>query len=121
MGDRGGESFQLYRLGEVAAERGNPDEAERRFKQALDIRREMGDRKESHGLWNRLGRLATEIGDLEEAERRHRQALEVDRDIGNRKGESQGIRTPGDNSPCNARISRRPILFKRFGPHIEGD
>ena len=61
-------------------------EAERRYRQSLDIFERLGDQAGAAKGYHNLGVLAQDRGDYPEAERRYRQSLDIDERLGNQAG-----------------------------------
>jgi tetratricopeptide (TPR) repeat protein len=61
-------------------------EAERYYRQALEIFSEYGDRSGMATSWGQLGDIERNRGNWDEAERLYRQCLEVETELGDRSG-----------------------------------
>lgn len=72
-----------YQLGILAHRRGDYDEAERRYQQALDIDERLGNQAGIATSYHQLGILAHDRGDYPKAERRYQQALDINERLGN--------------------------------------
>lgn len=77
---------RYHRLGVLARDRGDNDEAERRFQQCLTLQEEMGDRAGAAATHQQLGFLAQAKGDYLAAESRHSRALNLMQESGDRAG-----------------------------------
>ncbi|NUQ97011.1 MAG: tetratricopeptide repeat protein, partial [Streptomyces sp.] len=75
-----------HQLGMVAQERGRWDEAEDRYRRALTISEELGDRPGTASTYHQLGMVAQERGRWDEAEDRYRRALTISEELGSRPG-----------------------------------
>jgi tetratricopeptide (TPR) repeat protein len=73
----------IHTLGILAQHRGDYAEAERRYRQALDINERLGNQAGMASGYHQLGRLAQHRGDYAEAERRYQQALDIKEQLGN--------------------------------------
>ena len=87
LADRGQHAENLNLLGVLHWASGDYDEAERSFKEALAIFREIGDDRRAMPLLNNLGVIAESLGDFEAAAEGYEQALAISRRIGNRDSE----------------------------------
>ena len=67
----------IYRLGVLAQDRGDYDEATRRYQHALDIFERLGDQAGMASSYGQLGTLAQERGDYDEATRQYQHALDI--------------------------------------------
>jgi tetratricopeptide (TPR) repeat protein len=81
----------LGNLGNVRVERGELNEAEEHFKQALKIQRDIGDRLGEAAVLGNLGIVYRYLGDLDKAEDHHKQALNIASDIGDRLCEANAL------------------------------
>jgi tetratricopeptide (TPR) repeat protein len=79
----------IHHLGVLAHERGDYDEAARRYRRALDIFERLGDQAGTATSYHQLGQLAQARGDYDEAARQYQRAL----DIGERLGDQAGTAT----------------------------
>ncbi len=61
------------------------------YKQALDISREIGDRRGEEIHLGNLGSAYSDLGQVEKAIEYHKQALEISREIGDRHGEGADL------------------------------
>ncbi|KDR55004.1 CHAT domain-containing protein, partial [Limnospira platensis] len=73
-------------LGDIQRNRGNWDEAERLYRQSLDLRTELGDRSGVASSWGQLGDIQRNRGNWDEAERLYLQCLELRTELGDRSG-----------------------------------
>ena len=91
LDDRGGVAAALHGLGLLDLWRGEPREAEPLLEQALEIRRETGDRYALAVTQNVLGAVVSELGDGEQprAMRYYEESLAIYRQLGTRIGVSR--------------------------------
>jgi tetratricopeptide (TPR) repeat protein len=73
----------LHQLGVLAQGRGDYGEAERFYRQSLEIAKRLDDQVGMGANYHQLGVLAQDRGDYEEAERGYRQSLEIAERLGN--------------------------------------
>jgi tetratricopeptide (TPR) repeat protein len=73
-------------LGDIERNRGNWDEAERLYRQSLQLREELGDRSGIAAAWGVLGGIERNRGNWDEAERLYRQSLQLREELGDRSG-----------------------------------
>ncbi|WP_273249758.1 CHAT domain-containing protein, partial [Limnospira indica] len=66
--------------------RGNWEEAERLYRQSLEVKTELGDRAGMATSWGVLGDIQRNRGNWHEAERLYRQSLELRAELGDRQG-----------------------------------
>ncbi len=76
----------LGNLGLIHHTRGDLDEAEKTFRQALEIDTRLGRRERMSGHYANLGLIRQTRGDLEEAEKMFRQALTIEKRLRRRQG-----------------------------------
>jgi tetratricopeptide (TPR) repeat protein len=76
----------IQQLGILAHDRGDYEEAERRYHQSLEINERLGNQTGMANSYHNLGILAQNRGDYEEAERRYHQSLEIKEPLGNQTG-----------------------------------
>jgi hypothetical protein len=77
LGDRRGEVYALWGLGEVDRMRGHYEAAQHQFEQSHTICQEIGDRHgEAHALWG-LGKAAEDMADTDTAADHWRKALQI--------------------------------------------
>ncbi|MDT9313935.1 tetratricopeptide repeat protein, partial [Limnospira sp. Paracas R14] len=69
---------------DIQRNRGNWDEAERLYRQSLELRTELGDRSGMASCWGQLGDIQRNRGNWDEAERLYRQSLELRTELGDR-------------------------------------
>ena len=72
-----------HHLGILAQDRGDYDEAEQRYQQALQINERLGNQAGMAGIYHQLGTLAQDRGDYDEAAQRYQQALQINQRLGN--------------------------------------
>lgn len=86
-GDKDGEATALYNLGVFHYTRGEMLDAERMYRESMNIRKEIGNNgpQENAETLGTLGQIAEARGDMPEAERLHRDALSLWREIGNKE------------------------------------
>ena len=70
------------RLGILAHDRGDYDEAARQYQRSLDISERIGDQAGMAGSYGRLGILAHDRGDYDEAARQYQRSLDISERIG---------------------------------------
>ena len=85
----------LHQLGILAQLRGDYEEAERRYRQSLEISERLGDQAGAAIGYHQLGMLAQLRGDYEEAERRYRQSLEIKERLGDQAGAASTLSQTG--------------------------
>jgi CHAT domain-containing protein len=83
-------------LGYIERNRGNWDEAERLYRQSLQIRTELGDRSGMASSWGVLGDIEKKRGNWDEAERLYRQSLQLRTELGDRSGMATSWGSLGD-------------------------
>ncbi|KOU58526.1 hypothetical protein ADK57_36495 [Streptomyces sp. MMG1533] len=76
----------IQRLGTIAEQRGDYDEAERHYLDSLPIREEIDDRVGIASTYHYLGIVAQERGHYAEAERHHRKSLAIEEELDNQAG-----------------------------------
>ncbi|MBS0016021.1 MAG: CHAT domain-containing protein, partial [Arthrospira sp. SH-MAG29] len=84
--DRAGIAKSWGQLGSIQRNRGNWDEAERLYRQCLEVETELGDRSGMATSWGLLGDIQRNRGNWDEAERLYRQSLELRTELGDRSG-----------------------------------
>jgi tetratricopeptide (TPR) repeat protein len=62
-------------LGDIERNRGNWDEAEKLYRQSLELRTELGDRSGMASSWALLGDIEQNRGNWDEAEKLYRQSI----------------------------------------------
>jgi tetratricopeptide (TPR) repeat protein len=82
-------------LGILAQGRGDYQEAERLYRQSLEINERFGDQAGAAIGYGQLGILAGSRGDYQEAERRFRQSLDIDERLGNKAGAATSYQNLG--------------------------
>jgi len=112
-GDRHGAGRTYQQLGAVAMERGRFDEAERHFRQALDVMLEFGDRHGAGRTYQQLGAVAMERGRFDEAERHFRQALDVMLEFGDRHGAGRTYQQLGAVAMERGRFDEAERYFRQ--------
>lgn len=85
--DRDQLAHSLNLLGVLESVSGHFKESAEAFEQALEIFRELGNRRRAMPLMNNLGVIMESKGEYEEALKRYQDALMTAREIGNRDGE----------------------------------
>jgi tetratricopeptide (TPR) repeat protein len=75
-----------HQLGNLAQNRGDYGEAERRYRQSLTIKEELGDWGGAARNYHQLGVLAQNFGDYVEAKRRYEQSPSIFEELGDRGG-----------------------------------
>ncbi|RPI85259.1 MAG: hypothetical protein EHM41_11325 [Chloroflexi bacterium] len=85
--DRDQMAHSLNLLGVLESVSGHFKESADAFEQALEIFRELGNRRRAMPLMNNLGVIMESKGEYEEALKRYQEALITAREIGNRDGE----------------------------------
>lgn len=86
VGDEKNVATALHQLGIVAQEHRNFDDAEKWYRQSMEIKQRIGD---EHGLaqtLHQLGRIAQERRNFDGAEKWYRQSMEINERIGNEHG-----------------------------------
>lgn len=73
-------------LGDIERNRGNWDEAERLYRQCLQVEEELGDRSGMATSWGVLGDIERKRGNWDAAERLYRQSLQLREELGDRSG-----------------------------------
>jgi ATP/maltotriose-dependent transcriptional regulator MalT len=98
-GRRSGDSTLAFRaatvLGASCARLGRTDEAQRRFRQALDLAKQTASPFDIASALDNLGLITRGRGDLDEALRLYRQALVKHREIGDAGGEAICLNNQG--------------------------
>lgn len=98
-GQRSGDSTLAFRaatvLGASCARLGRTDEAQRRFRQALDLAKQSANPFDIASALDNLGIIARGRGDLDEALRLYRQALLRHREVGDAGGEALCLNNQG--------------------------
>ncbi|WP_167659912.1 tetratricopeptide repeat protein [Nocardia mangyaensis] len=112
----------LRQLGMIAQQRGDYEEAERRYQRALTIGEEQGNRAGVAAGHHQLGMIAQLRGDYEEAERRYQRALTIGEEQGNRAGVAAGhhqlgmiAQLRGDYEEAEHRYQRSLAAKKKLG------
>ena len=94
--DRLAEAARLARLGDAALERGEIDEAEDHYAEALPLFREVGDVRGEASSILRFGELALRRGETDEARGRYQAALPLFRRLKDALGEANCVARLGD-------------------------
>ncbi|MFD3621071.1 tetratricopeptide repeat protein [Streptomyces sp. NPDC058676] len=76
----------IHQLGIIAQKRGDYAQAEERYRAALTILEELGDRSGIASSYHQLGIIAELRGDYAQAEERYRASLAMEVELGNRAG-----------------------------------
>ena len=76
----------IHRLGILAQERGEYDEAARHYQRSLGIFERLGNRANMATSYNNLGVIAQERGDYNEAARQYRRSLAIRKQLGDQSG-----------------------------------
>lgn len=84
FGDGHGAAITYHELGIVAQEPRRLEQAERYYRQALDIKLESGDRHGAASIYGQLGVMAQQQRQFEQAEQHYRQALDICLERGDR-------------------------------------
>jgi tetratricopeptide (TPR) repeat protein len=112
----------FHELGVIAQERGDYDEAGRRYQQSLEIKESLGDEAGMATDYHNLGTLAQLQGDYREAERHYQQSLEIKKRLGNEAGiaaSSAQLATlaqlRGDYDEAASRYKQSLDVFERLG------
>ena len=79
-------STWIHRLGILAQDRGDYDEADRQYQRALDIFERLGDQVGMANSYGQLGILAQARGDYGEAARQYQRALDIFERLANQEG-----------------------------------
>ncbi|MGA5040291.1 tetratricopeptide repeat protein [Streptomyces capoamus] len=75
-----------HQLGMIAQARGDYQQAEERYRAALTILKQLGDRSGIAGSYHQLGMIAELRGNYQQAEERYRAALTILKQLGDRSG-----------------------------------
>ncbi len=86
IGDRRGEGFAIFALGELTHASAAYAEARQYFQESVEIARQAGNRWGVGIGLDYLGYVVRELGDLEEARRLHLESLAVSRETGDQLG-----------------------------------
>jgi tetratricopeptide (TPR) repeat protein len=81
----------LGNLGNVYSALGQVKKAIKYYEQALEIIREIGDRRGEGNILGNLGNVYSHLGQVEKAIEHYEQALEIIREIGDRRGEGANL------------------------------
>jgi tetratricopeptide (TPR) repeat protein len=84
-----------HRLGLLAHNRGDYDEAARLYQRSLEINEQAGNEADIAGNLHQLGMLAENQGDYAEATRQYQRALEINERLGNQPGMASGYHQLG--------------------------
>jgi len=84
-----------HRLASAYSDRGDYEEAERLYRESLEIDEKLGDLAGKAATLHELGRLAHRRGNYEEAERLYRESLEIDEKLGNLVGKAATLHCLG--------------------------
>ncbi|MGX9886635.1 tetratricopeptide repeat protein, partial [Streptomyces sp. NPDC002276] len=76
----------IHQLGIIAQERGDYQQAEERYRAALTIKEELGNRPGIASSYHQLGIIAQLRGDYQQAEERYRASLTILEELGDRAG-----------------------------------
>ena len=82
------------------------EQAIQHYQQALEIAREIGDRRGEGNCLGNLGNAYADLGQVEQAIQHYQQALEIAREIGDRRGEGHDLGNLGIAYRTWARWSR---------------
>ena len=123
--DAGWRAIALGNLGNIAYTRGDLDEAERLYREALEIFSTLGSLKGQAAVPGNLGIIAWTRGDLDEAERLFNEALELNRKLGSLEGQANQLgnlgiiaEERGDLAQAAALWTEARDLYARIGmPH----
>jgi tetratricopeptide (TPR) repeat protein len=96
VGDVQGEANCIQRLGDIALECSEHEEARKRYEEALPLYRRVGDVQGEANCIQRLGDIALVRSEHEEARKRYEEALPLYRRVGDIQGEANCIRGLGD-------------------------
>ena len=102
--------------GLVAQQRGDPDEAERCYREALATFRELGEREWEAIVLNDLAALMRKQEDYDQAESLYRAALEIDRQRGDKKGQAADLSNLGLLALDRRRRDEARTYFKQALP-----
>jgi tetratricopeptide (TPR) repeat protein len=80
------EATFTYRLGMLAQDQGNYEEARRQYQRSLKIDEELGNRANMATSYHELGILAQRQGDYEEAHRQYQRSFKLFEELGHRVG-----------------------------------
>ena len=94
-GDDKGRGEVLYNLGNISEDRGHYDQAERLYREGLDVQREVGDEAGVAETLNNLGILAGIQERYVEAETLFQEKLEIQRKLGDEAGIAEDGVQPG--------------------------
>jgi tetratricopeptide (TPR) repeat protein len=100
-------------LGIIERDRGNWDEAERLYRQCLEIEEELGDRSGMASSWGCLGDIERNRGNWDEAERLYRQCLEIEEELGDRSGMASSWGALGSIESNRGNWDEAERLFRR--------
>ncbi|WP_437553827.1 tetratricopeptide repeat protein [Sorangium sp. So ce367] len=95
-GDRRREALCIERLGDIALERSQHDEASARYQEALPLYRKVGDVRGGANCILRLGDIALECSQHDQARARYQEALPLYREVGDVRGGANCILRLGD-------------------------
>jgi tetratricopeptide (TPR) repeat protein len=84
--DKRGVAFALHNLGVIHQDRGEYDEALKKYQQSLEIKEYLGDREGVAGSLHEIGRLHQARGEYDEALKKYQQSLEIEEELGDRAG-----------------------------------
>jgi tetratricopeptide (TPR) repeat protein len=76
----------IHRLGLLAQDRGDYEEAARQYQRSLDIRERLDDQAGMASNYGQLGLLAQDRGDYEEAARQYQRSLDIKKRLDDQAG-----------------------------------
>jgi len=115
VGDRAGVANSLNRLADVAKAEDGPEAAARYYTSALEVARELEDKRPLAAVLTNAGAFALLRGDLAEAESLTAEALSIWRDLGHTEGIAIGLSNLGVAAiERNALAEAMPYLEEGF-------
>lgn len=101
----------VHRLGVIAQDQGDTDEALRHYKDSLEINTGIENQGGIAANKHQMGMLAHEQGDLSEAEDLYRQSMEIQEEIGNQWGVANNLHNLGRIEQTRGNIPRAEQFY----------
>ena len=84
--ERDAQADILWKVGRLHQDLGEYSQARQAYREALEIKQQLGEERGIAGLLHQLGSLAQATGDYDEAHRLYQESLEINQQLGNRAG-----------------------------------
>lgn len=100
-------------LGDVFKLLGKYRQARESYENALEIRREHGDRKREARTLNKIGRVYNRLDEYEQSENYHEEALGIFQDISDSKGEAESLNNLGELTRKQGKLDQAAEYYER--------